>query len=58
VRKWGAYRVVAPAFGSTFWWAVGLVAVAVTVAAVLLPKRRPAPLEADDPEGAAHAIMV
>jgi len=57
-RREALAPIVAPAFGSTFWWAVGLVAVAVTVAAVLLPKRRPAPLEADDPEGAAPAIMV
>jgi EmrB/QacA subfamily drug resistance transporter len=50
--------VVAPAFGATFWWAVGLVAVAVAVAVVLLPKRKPEPLEEDDPEGAHAAIMV
>ena len=57
-RREALAPIVAPAFGTTFWWAVGLVAVAVTVATVLLPKRRPEPVEDGDPEGAAAAIMV
>jgi len=50
--------VIAPAFGATFWWAVGLVAVAVVVAAVLLPKNKPEPLEDDEAEDAPAAMMM
>ena len=49
-------RLMAEAFGSTFWWALALVAVAFLVALVLLPKRKPAPAEED--EGEPVAIVV
>jgi EmrB/QacA subfamily drug resistance transporter len=43
---------MAAAFGSTFWWAVAFVAVALVVAIVLLPKNKPEPLEpAEGDEG-------
>ncbi|WP_027007854.1 DHA2 family efflux MFS transporter permease subunit [Conexibacter woesei] len=51
----------AEAYGATFWWALGLVAVAFVVAVTQLPKDRPAPpAEGDDadPAAAAHAMMV
>jgi EmrB/QacA subfamily drug resistance transporter len=41
--------LMADAFGSTFWWAFGLVVVAFVVAIVLLPKNKPEPLD-DDPD--------
>jgi EmrB/QacA subfamily drug resistance transporter len=45
---------LAGAFGATFWWALALVAVAFVVAAVLLPKRKPEPVDdPDDPAGEA-----
>jgi EmrB/QacA subfamily drug resistance transporter len=40
--------LMADAFGATFWWAMGMVAVAFVVALVLLPKHKPAPVEDDD----------
>lgn len=43
-------RLTAEAFGSTFWWAVGLVVVAFVAATVLLPKHKPEPLEDDADE--------
>jgi EmrB/QacA subfamily drug resistance transporter len=39
---------LADAFGATYWWALALVAVALVVATVLLPKRKPEPV--DDPD--------
>jgi len=39
---------MAAAFGSTFWWAVAFVAVALVVAIVFLPKDKPEPLEPED----------
>jgi hypothetical protein len=43
--------LMADAFGATFWWAVGLLIVAFP-AALLLPKRKPDPVDdPDDPEG-------
>jgi hypothetical protein len=38
---------LADAFGSTYWWALGLVIVAFGIATPLLPKQKPAPV--DDP---------
>lgn len=40
--------LLADAFGSTFVWAVGFVVVAVVVAAILLPKHKPVPVQEDD----------
>jgi len=40
--------LMADAYATTFWYAVGLVAVAFVVALVLLPKRKPEPI--DDPD--------
>jgi EmrB/QacA subfamily drug resistance transporter len=51
-------QIIAPAFGATFWWAVGLVAVALVVAVVLLPRRKPEPLEDDDEAGVPAAMMM
>ena len=39
------------AFGATFWYALALVAVALVVSAILLPKRKPEPVE-EEPEAA------
>jgi hypothetical protein len=39
--------LLAAAFGATFWWAVGFVGIAFVVAFVLLPTRKPAPVEED-----------
>lgn len=39
---------IAAAFGQTFWWAFAFVVVAFVVALVVLPKRKPAPV--DDPD--------
>jgi EmrB/QacA subfamily drug resistance transporter len=50
--------VIAPAFGATFWWAVGLVAVAFVVALVLLPKRKPEPVEDDESDDAPVAMVM
>ena len=47
-------RPMAEAFGSTFWWALGLVAIAFVVALALLPKEKPEPVhDPDAPEGEA-----
>jgi EmrB/QacA subfamily drug resistance transporter len=51
-------EVMAPAFGSTFWWAVALVSVAFVVALVVLPKHKPEPIEDDEPEGASAAMVM
>lgn len=48
--------LMSDAFGHTFWWAVGLVAVAFVVALVLLPKHKPEPVE-DDEDEPAPAMM-
>jgi EmrB/QacA subfamily drug resistance transporter len=45
----GSRAVMADAFGSTFVVASGLVVVALVVSAVLLPKRKPEPVEEDEP---------
>jgi EmrB/QacA subfamily drug resistance transporter len=50
--------LMAEAFGSTFVYAVALVSVAFVVALVLLPKRKPVPVEDDVPEGTDAAIMM
>jgi EmrB/QacA subfamily drug resistance transporter len=42
--------LMAEAFGQTFWWALGLLVIALVVSAVFLPKEKPAPV--DDPDGA------
>jgi hypothetical protein len=44
---------MADAFGATYWWALALVAIAFVVATVLLPKRKPEPV--DDPDEPAVA---
>lgn len=49
-------RLMAEAFGSTFWWALALVLVAFVVALVLLPKRKPAPVEDEDAEPVTLAV--
>jgi EmrB/QacA subfamily drug resistance transporter len=43
--------LMAEAFGATFWWALGLVAVAFVVALVLLPKQKPVHVEEADEDG-------
>ena len=43
---------MAEAFGQTFWWALGLVAIAFVVAVVLLPRDKPEPV--DDPDDPAE----
>jgi EmrB/QacA subfamily drug resistance transporter len=53
-----AAPIIAPAFGATFWWAAGLVAVAFVVAVVLLPKQKPQPVEEDESDDAMPAMMV
>jgi hypothetical protein len=50
--------LMADAFGATFWWALGLVLVALVVASVLLPKHKPEPVEEPDAEGAADDVPV
>jgi len=45
--------LMAEAFGATFWYALALVVVALVVAAVLLPKRKPAPVYDPDDEAVA-----
>src|SRR4051812_26705890 len=45
--------LMAEAFGATFWWALGLVLVALVVSVVLLPKDKPEPV--DDPDDPAAA---
>jgi EmrB/QacA subfamily drug resistance transporter len=40
--------LMADAFGTTFWWALGLVIVALVVALLLLPKHKPRPTGADE----------
>jgi len=47
--------IMAEAYGATFWYAVGLVAVAFVVALALLPKRKPEPVEDPDDPAAAEA---
>jgi len=50
--------LLADAFGTTFVWAVALVLVAVVVAAVLLPKRKPTPvMEEDDATPAPPVVL-
>jgi EmrB/QacA subfamily drug resistance transporter len=44
---------LAEAFGSTYWWAFGLVVLAFLIATPLLPKHKPAPV--DDPAAEADA---
>jgi predicted MFS family arabinose efflux permease len=45
------------AFGETFWWATGLVAIAFFVALILLPKNKPEPIEDDDTDLSAAMMM-
>lgn len=47
---------MAEAFGSTFWWALALVAIAFVVATALLPRERPEPV--DDPAAEAAPALV
>src|SRR3954471_10758296 len=50
---------LAAAFGSTYWWALGLVVVAFAIATPLLPKQKPAPVEdpAADPGTPAPVLV-
>jgi hypothetical protein len=50
--------LMAEAFGNTFWYALGLVVLAFVVATVLLPKRKPEPVEEEPGEAAESAAMV
>jgi EmrB/QacA subfamily drug resistance transporter len=50
--------LMADAFGATFWWALALVAVAFVVAAVLLPKSKPEPVDDPEADAADAAAMV
>jgi hypothetical protein len=48
--------LMADAYAHTFWYAVGLVVVALVVALVLLPKSKPEPIDdPDDPRAAEEA---
>jgi EmrB/QacA subfamily drug resistance transporter len=47
--------IMADAFGATFWWALGLLAVALAVATALLPRHKPEPVEDPDDPSAASA---
>jgi hypothetical protein len=54
-------RIVGPladAFGSTYWYAFGLVILALVIATPLLPKDKPAPVEDPAAEGAAPAPVL
>jgi EmrB/QacA subfamily drug resistance transporter len=49
---------MAEAFGSTFWWALGLVLVAFAVAVALLPKDKPEPVhDPEAPEGESNEAL-
>ena len=50
--------LMADAFGATFWWALALVAVALIVATVLLPKTKPEPVEELDSGAAPVAVAM
>jgi len=51
--------LMAEAYGATFWYALGLLAVVFVVALALLPKRRPEPVvDPDDPTPAEAAPVV
>ena len=52
---------MAAAFAETFWWALGLVAIAFVVAVILLPRDKPEPVHDPDDEVAAEdeaAVLV
>jgi EmrB/QacA subfamily drug resistance transporter len=49
--------LMADAFGETYWWALALVVVAFVVALVLLPKRKPEPVEDDDAIAAPEMML-
>ncbi|GEL21655.1 multidrug resistance protein B [Pseudonocardia sulfidoxydans NBRC 16205] len=49
--------IQANSFGQTFWWAFAFVCVSFVVALVLLPKRKPAPVE-DDEAGTGAPVMM
>jgi EmrB/QacA subfamily drug resistance transporter len=52
-------NLMADAFASTFWIALALVGVAFVVATILLPKRKPEPIDdPDDPQAAEAAALV
>ncbi|NLT06096.1 MAG: DHA2 family efflux MFS transporter permease subunit [Solirubrobacterales bacterium] len=56
-----AAAAMADAFASTFWWALGLVVVALAVAVALLPKQHVEPVsetEEEGEEGAAAPVLV
>jgi EmrB/QacA subfamily drug resistance transporter len=47
---------MADAFGSTFWWALGLLVVALVVAVLLLPRDKPDPVHDPDDEDAGETL--
>jgi EmrB/QacA subfamily drug resistance transporter len=49
---------LADAFGETFWWALGLVAVALVVSLVLLPKHKPEPVVDDEASDIPAAMIM
>jgi EmrB/QacA subfamily drug resistance transporter len=49
---------MAEAFGATFWYALGLLAVALVVAATLLPRHKPEPVDDPDDESPAEAPVL
>ncbi len=49
--------LLADAFGATFGWAVALVVLAVAVAAILLPRRKPTPVAEDAPTPAPPVVL-
>jgi EmrB/QacA subfamily drug resistance transporter len=50
--------LMAEAFGNTFWYALALVVLAFVVATVLLPKRKPEPVEEEPGEAADATALV
>ncbi len=50
--------LMADAFGATFWYALAFVVVALVVATILLPKRKPEPVDDPDEDDADAAVPV
>ncbi|MBI4897022.1 MAG: DHA2 family efflux MFS transporter permease subunit [Actinobacteria bacterium] len=53
-----AAPVIAQAFATTFWWALGLIALSFFVAIVFLPKSKPAPIDHEEPELGIDGVLV